>query len=197
MFVQPGSPPLAPWLDDGKSLDVLHELDPSERAGNGDIGIDVAGVDPDSDSGLDENGVEPVAGIIVHLVVVSHGVAADIVLGEIDMEVILYGGLIEEVHDSNQITAGLEVIRDVVASLEEFGYGSEGDFLVVAGLVDVVDDCFGLIEFLVLDASKSLAFCGVVAESAGTSDAGVIIINNVGMVVEVLVLVNGHAILAI
>jgi hypothetical protein len=109
------------------------------------------------------------------------------------------------VHNTHQILAGLEVLKGIPGvpgvagfpGLEDIGDGGEGDLLVVAGLIDVVDDSLGGVELLILDATESFALGRPVPEGAGTSNACVVIVNDVGVVVEVLVLVDGHTVLPI
>jgi len=199
--MQAWSPPLPPRLRHRNSVHVLHELNPPEGASDRDVCVDIAGIDPDSEAGLDEQGVEPVAGIRVHLVVVGHRVIANLVFSEVYVEVRLHGGLVEEVVDPLEILTGLGIIE--VASqafpsiLQELRRGSRGYLLVVARLIDIVDDSLGSVKFFILDSPQPLALGRVVPEGAGPSNSGVVLIDDVGVVVEVLVLVDGHAVLTV
>lgn len=55
------------------------------------------------------------------------------------MEMNLHHRFVEEVVNSDEVITGFE-ISDAASVLERFGLGSVGYFLVVARLVDVVDD---------------------------------------------------------
>ena len=201
MLVQARSPPLPPRLHHRNPVHVLHQLDPPEGASNRDVCIDIAGIDPDSEAGLDEYGVEPVAGVRVHLVIVGHDVIAHLVFSEIHVQVHLHGRLVEEVVDPLDILTTLRILQIFPhispSTLDELGRRGRGYLLVVARLIDIIDHSLRSVKFFILDSPQPLALRGVIPEGASPSNPGIILIDDVGVVVEVLVLVDRHAVLTV
>jgi len=78
-------PPLPPWLKNIQPLKIFHESEPPKCANNGHISIDITRVDPNPDFRLYEFWIEILAGILVHLILISHIITAKIILDRINM----------------------------------------------------------------------------------------------------------------
>lgn len=132
------------------------------------------------------------AGFWQHFVVLLDCCAADVPLDWIDVEVSKDFRLVEEVVNAQQVFTGGEGTQTTVVL--QVG-GQVGHVLVVAGLVDVVDDGQSLAEVAIDFGHDIFAALGAVSEGAGASEHEVVLVDDVVMFVEELVLINGHAIL--
>jgi hypothetical protein len=107
------------------------------------------------------------------------------------MKVSMHGRFIEEVINSQKVFTSFEGVFKPSPSLEH--RWKVGHFLMVAGLIDVVNHSEGLIEFGVHSISDFLAAVGTIAHDASPSEHCVIFINDVVMLIQELVLINRHA----
>ena len=105
VLVEAGDPPLPPLVEQ-LDPELIPEPDqPGHCAGDGDAVVDVALGDPDPEFLLHEDGVEPVAGVLEHDVVVADLVAAGLEFLDVDVEVGLDGPLVEELADAVHVLA--------------------------------------------------------------------------------------------
>jgi len=187
VFVEAGDPPLSPLIDDGQSELVFHSGQPGDRACDGDAVINVSLCDPDPESALDEDGVEPVAGIGELRIIGGDIVAACVEASEGDVELGLDGDLIEEVRDSVHVLAddvvGHQGRLPAVGKTHELGPGGDFHFLVEAFGVEVEHAGIGGIEFFIEDLPDIFARCASVAEDAGGSHVVDVIFGVVPVVV--------------
>lgn len=89
MLVDARNPPFSPLLDDWHSELVFHPGDPGHGSRDGDAVVNVSRGDPYPQSSLDEDGVEPVAGVGELRVVGGDIVAAGFELLEGNVELVL------------------------------------------------------------------------------------------------------------
>jgi hypothetical protein len=185
VLVQPRNPPLAPLVDHWQSELVLHAGEPGHSAGDGHAVVDIALSDPDPEAGLDEDGVEPVAGICEHGVVGAHRVAAGFELGEGHVEAGLDAGLVEEMGDPVHILAD-DVVghqRNLpVRQSHVFGARSNIHLLVEALRIKVEHASISRIEFLIGNLPDVLAALALISHDAGSLDIIVLFFSVVSVI---------------
>lgn len=163
MLVESGDPPLSPWLKNWKSLLFSQQLKPLEGASDGDIGIDIAGEDPDSESCLHHDGVYPHAGIGVHDIVEGDIIAALLEVNRVDMQLFEDERAIEELHDALAVVTRSLIDIQVCETTTLPHLSALPCVLEVAGTVYIEDAGFGGIEFLVLYHPQILAGLRMIA----------------------------------
>lgn len=113
------------------------------------------------------------------------------------MKIGLHVGRVEEVHDTDKIFAGSEATSAGTTALQSFRNRAVRDGLMIARLVDIVDDCQSLVELFVSNSSQADALRRSISKSACTSDSHIIIVSHIGMSMEEFVLIDRHSVLTV
>ncbi len=192
MLVQARYPPLSPLFLHGNSLVISEPGYPGHGACDGDTVVDVSASNPHSQSLVDEDGVEPVAGVFEHFIVVANLIGAGLEALGFDVEVGLDGGGIKEFIDSVHILADDSVCHVGRAhSVGQFNsFASDPGHLLVGTFgVQIKQTSVSCVKLLIGYLSLLDALVTAVPQPAGSFEHGELLLGVETVKIQVLVLV--------